>query len=129
MPISSVLQKRYHHVVKKNKKKKNKSVERMTSNFQYTFMDPVHSVTRVQNCYALTKNPACTVPLPSTKKEIEDRFVLWVQSSNKNLESDYCKPTLGKEQNWSTNQIVDAMDFVGITERFDENLIVMKEIF
>ena len=79
--------------------------------------------------YALTKNPACTVPLPSTKKEIEDRFVLWVQSSNKNLESDYCKPTLGKEQNWSTNQIVDAMDFVGITERFDENLIVMKEIF
>ena len=106
-----------------------KPVERMISGFQYKFMDPVHGTARVQECYDLTKNPACTLPVPSTKKEIEDRLLKYVQYTNTNIESDYCTPTLGKEQNWSTNQIVDAMDFVGITERFDENLIVMKEIF
>ena len=104
-------------------------VERMISNFQYTFMDPKHSESRVNLCHDNTGNPACRLPLPQTRNEIEKRLIEYVEHANINIERDYCMPQAGVNEQWSVQRMMDNLDFVGITERFDENLIVLKEIF
>ena len=103
-------------------------VARVISNFQFTFMDPKHSEKRVRMCVEWnSKKISCKLPLPTTKKEIEDRLLLFVEEANINEERDYCLPAEGKK--WSVHQVMDNLDFVGVTERFDESLIVIKEIF
>ena len=104
-------------------------VERMISNFQYAFMDPKYSERRVTLCHENTGNPACRLPLPQTRNEIEERLIQYVENSNINIERDYCLPQAGVNEQWSVQKMMDNLDFVGITERFDENLIVLKEIF
>ena len=104
-------------------------VDRMISNFQYTFMDPKHSESRVNLCHDNTGNPACRLPLPQTRNEIEERLIEYVEHANINIERDYCMPQAGINEQWSVQRMMDNLDFVGITERFDENLIVLKEIF
>ena len=104
-------------------------VERMISNFQYTFMDPKHSESRVNLCHDNTGNPACRLPLPQTRNEIEKRLIEYAEHANINIERDYCMPQAGVNEQWSVQRMMDNLDFVGITERFDENLIVLKEIF
>ena len=104
-------------------------VGRMISNYQYTFMDPKFSEDRVRMCYDNTHNPACRLPLPQTREEIEQRLIEYVENANINIERDYCMPQAAIDEKWSLQRIMDNLDFIGITERFDENLIVFMEYF
>ena len=74
-------------------------VARVISNFQFTFMDPEQSEKRVRMCVerdSKKKKISCKLPLPTTKKEIEDRLLLFAEESNVNEERDYCLPADAK---------------------------------
>ena len=62
-------------------------VARVISNFQFTFMDPKHSEKRARMCVERdSKKISCKLPLPTTKKEIEDRLLLFVEEADINEE-------------------------------------------
>ena len=104
--------------------------KRIMSEFQFLVVDKFEGDVNRQcrrdgpNCI-FTKSEewsglnACRLPRPSTENEIRDRLKEYIEETCLDCEYDYIKTKDGK---------TNALDFLGITERFNESLIVLKEM-
>jgi hypothetical protein len=103
---------------------------RIMSEFQFLVMDKVQADNNFECLHRgpnsiFTKSEknrgvnACRLPRPSTENEIRDRLKEYIEETCSDCEHDYIKTKDGK---------ANALDFIGITERFNESLIVLKEM-
>ena len=97
-------------------------VSRMISEFQYV-MDPSESHSKDYEV------PSELLPMPVTAEEWKSRLVTFLNmQTSMNKQYDYIGSQKARDNEWSPAGIVNLYDHVVVLERFDESMVVLKNL-
>jgi len=97
-------------------------VSRMISEFQYV-MDPIESHSKDYQV------PSELLPMPKTAEDWKSRLVTFLNMKTSiDMQYDYISSQKARDEEWSPAAVVKLYDHVIVLERFDESMVVLKNL-